>query len=240
MRNTLNLCMTGLLLVAVFAMTGCSSGPPIGRGRSPQELRQAACRPGKNVDKAEGTVWIKTKTSEFSGQFPANVAVSLPDQLKLEITNLLGGTEALITVGHDHYEVIDTRGKQSEKKDEGFGNWGGIPLRWATDLFLGKVPCPSSSAETRASVNEDGELTLLAREHPGKWQQKFIFEFKNRDGKPWPSRLHWEHLESPSVSVDFHFDDPEDETLSPQKWEAESQQGKVKVRWRDRNVSLKK
>jgi hypothetical protein len=66
-------------------------------------------------------------------------------------------------------------------------------------------------------------------------EEKFIYSFRSWGGKAWPEKLHWER--NGGAGVDFKFDDPEDKTASPRKWEAKSVQGEVKVRWRDREAS---
>ncbi len=226
-------------------VTSCATAPrPVDNSSSlilsPSELFMVACDAGKSISSVNGTVGMKVKSSEASGQFSANVDVLAPSQLKLEVTNFLGGTEALITVKDQHYEIQGIRGKSQEKKDEGYGSWGGIPLQWATDLFLGKIPCPSFSHELKFNLDKQGKLVVQVPGATGVDPQQFIYSFGNRSGKRWPESLHWERQRAPLVSVDFKFDDPEDTTWSPKKWEAHSSQGAVKVRWRDRNVSLQR
>jgi hypothetical protein len=50
----------------------------------------------------------------------------------------------------------------------------------------------------------------------------------------WPESLHWEATGVPKV--DLKFDDPEEGTNSPKKWEAHSSEGFLKVRWRQRKI----
>jgi hypothetical protein len=219
-------------------LAGCSSAPKLGAGKgiAPAELFKAACEPGSTVESAEGSVWFKAKSTEVSGQFGANVKSTFPDQLRLEVTNILGGTEAVIRVDHEHYEIT---GSKAEKKGEGRGSWGGVPLHWATDLFLGKMPCPSPSSDLKMEVDSEGLLTIQVPASTGIEAQKFIFSFRQHLNKPWPNSLHWERNSVSAIAVDFKFDDPEDETLSPKKWEAHSAQGVVKIRWRDRDIKKK-
>src|SRR5689334_17219323 len=127
---------TSLLIIPL--LIGCATAPRVEKTIPAQELFNSACEPGKAITSVQGTVWLKTDSKEVTGQFAANVIASVPNQLKIEVTNILGGTEALISVHDNHYEVTSTSGKK-EKKDEGFGSWGGIPLVWASNLFLGKV-----------------------------------------------------------------------------------------------------
>src|SRR4051794_28238687 len=128
-------------LFLVLLSIGCASAPRLAKKVPPEELLEQACSAGKRIQSVRGTVWLKTSSKEISGQFSANVTVAKADQLKLEVTNFLGGTEALISVSDEHYVVTGIRGNRDEK-NEGYGTWGGIPLKWATELFLGRVPCP--------------------------------------------------------------------------------------------------
>ena len=171
------------------------------------------------------------RSQQISGQFPLSLSATAPNQMKLEVTNFFGGTEVLIDVQGEHYLV--TRPDSGYFNQEtGSGSWGGIPLKWATYLFFGKIPCPASSDQLRLSTPEAGELRVLVSEY-----ERFIYRFRDRKGKPWPESLHWERVNQSSLFVDFKFDDPDDLTLSPKKWEAQSSSGSIKVRWKERQVS---
>ena len=200
--------------------------------RNPEKLLSAACLPGASTVSVSGSAWLKAASTEASGQFPAVVQASRPDRLRLEVTNLLGGTEAVITVKDQRYSISG----KSAKSETGEGSWGGIPLFWATELFLGKIPCPSQAARQDAAlkVGEHGDLTVETRASLSREPELFHYRFRNWGGKPWPESLHWERKNPPVISVDFSFDDPEDPSGSPKKWEAKSQRGEVKVRWKDR------
>jgi hypothetical protein len=198
---------------------------------SPAELAQYACDPGKNIQSVNGHLWIKADSKEVSGQFPADIQATSTQQLKMVVTNLLGGTLGVISISGNHYEIIEGSGLKG-KKAEGSGSWGGIPLRWASDLFLGKIPCPSITAlnQYKLSTTLEDELVIESED------QKFVFRFKTHQGKPWPEALHWERLKERVTSVDFSFSNPHEKTKSPQRWEAKSSLGAVKVRWRDQEI----
>lgn len=224
----------GLCLSGVF-LSGCATGRPVPGRYSAQQLYDFACRPGASIESVQGTVWLKLQSSEMSGQFPANILVNSPDQLELEVTNFLGGTEAVISVTQDQYEITHLHGK-SKKQKVGAKTWGGIPLKWATNLFLGRVPCPPLAPHSQLSVDTAGQLLVLIPEQGKVASQKFTYTFKEIENMPWPDSLHWEQLGIEKVSVDFEFDDFEKDTLSPKKWHAKSPQGSVKVRWRERSL----
>ena len=170
-------------------------------------------------------------SKEAKGGFPAQVSATAPGHVTLEVTNLLGGREALIRVAGGKYSVeAPSKNGQAARKSEGSGSWGGIPLRWAAELFLGRMPCPNMAHRLRLRVEESGDLVA---EGDG---ERFTYRFRKWAGKPWADSLHWEDLSQPSLSVDFKFDDPEDKSGAPKKWEAKSPRGQVKVRWRDLQI----
>lgn len=222
-------------VLAVLAFSRCAHSP-ISRERDPAELLQAACSPGAGVREVKGSVWMKAVSREASGQFPATVLATAPDRLQMEVTNLLGGTEALISVQGKDYSVRVPNQKGRDRK--GVHSWGGIPLRWATDLFLGRVPCPSGtdSGTRKLVVSESGELSVEVPASLEGDAQFFTYRFRSWAGQPWAEALSWERKGAFPVRVDFKFEDPEDKTGSPKKWEAKSSTGEVKVRWKDREM----
>lgn len=202
-----------------------------------EALLAHACRPGEGIQSVKGSVGMKAQSKEASGQFPASVLATAPDHLRVEVNNVLGGTEAVIAVEGRHYRVdIPSKKKRME---EGSGAWGGIPLEWATQLFLGRIPCPPEAArkDTKLSVSAEGDLVAETPAVLDRDEERFTYHFRSWQGKPWPETLHWERKGSIPLAVDFKFDDPEDQTASPRKWEAKSPRGEVKIRWRDRELT---
>jgi hypothetical protein len=227
-----------ILSLILVGSGGCTSAPKKTEEKieSSQEQLAQICSIGSQLASSQGTILIKTNSKEVSGQFAASVNAIAPDKLRLEVTNFLGGSEALISIQGNRYELRGTR-NQVDQREVGFGSWGGIPLNWATDLFLGKFPCPAATSKLEVQTDSQGNLVALIAPAPDSDGQKFIYHLGEREGKVWPDSLHWERLGSSAVVVDFKFDDPESETLSPKKWEANSAKGLVKIRWKDRSVS---
>ena len=228
-----------ITLIAASTLAGCAT-VPAPKSHDADYLFKRACSPGAAVKGAKGSIWLKANSKEAQGQFPAQVESSSdPRAVKLEVVNLVGATEALITVTSEKY-VIDVPGKKSRRpvQETGWGTWGGIPLKWAPDLFLGKIPCPSvSSAESVIrTAQDDGSLLLETRPGIEGAAERFQYHFRTYAGDLWPESLVWERTGAMGKKVEFKFDDPEDATQSPRKWEAKSAEGEVKVRWRDREV----
>jgi hypothetical protein len=202
-----------------------------------QELFSSMSAIGQSTQSVKGTAWLKTKSSEVSGQFSASALATTPGQLKLEVTNIFGGTEATIEIRDRHYEIIGFRGK-AKKKAEGYGSWGGLPLEWATELFLGRVPAPGKKSRPVLSLGAEGELIVRVPPRLGVDEQEFIYRFTRVNGAYLPHELHWKRLGVPVAQIDFSFDQFDEETGSPKKWEAHSPQGTVKVLWRKRIHTL--
>lgn len=240
MRLPSTLSAAGFVAVAaaLVIMSGCATAT-VGRGWEPRALLDVACSPGAKIIGVEGGVWLKAQSKSASGQFPAQIRAEAPDQLQMEVTNLIGGQVAVIRVNGSKFDInLPEKGGRSRT---GYDSWGGIPLRWATDLFLGRIPCPPTSVWKSAeiTVSDSGELVVQTFSAGGKRRaEKFVYGFRSWAGKPWAERLRWERLGASRSHVDFRFDDPEDESRSPRKWEAVSEQGEVKVRWKDRKSRL--
>jgi hypothetical protein len=221
-------------VLAAFVLTSCAHVPAHEK-EDAQAMLARTCSVGSDVSSAHGAVWIRARSKEESGQFPAQVRATAPSSLRLEVTNLVGGLEAVISVQDGRY-TIEVPGKKS-RAESGTGSWGGIPLRWATDLFLGRIPCPTQTELKSARVSTlDGKLEVRVPAGLASGEQVFVYGYRNYAGHIWPEKLHWEQKGSFGAAVDFVFDQPEDKTLSPLKWQARSDRGEVKTRWRDRSV----
>ena len=229
--------------IVSFLISGCATPTRVGKGMSPQVLYSYGCSPGMKLSSVKGTVSIQVQSKEISGRFLAHAQVASPEHLKFEVVNFLGGTEALISVQKDHFEIFSAHADQIQNPTRD-GFWAGVPLRWAAPLFLGRIPCPSSSEQLRMSVDSDGQLEILSPSADHKPYERFIFRFREVDGKPWPYQLTWENRVTDKGNreewvlntVEFKFDDPENHSSSPTQWEAQSALGRVKVRWRKREL----
>jgi hypothetical protein len=225
-----------LFLGLLLLVEGCSHGPAH-QVESPDALLNYACRPGSDVQTVKGTVWMKAKSKDASGQFPASVEAKAPDHLKVEAINLLGAVQAVITVDGKSYSVQVPTKNGLKQREAGQNSWSGIPLQWATDLFLGKIPCPNS-AKQDIEIMGSGDLKIsTGKGSSSEDPETFVYHFKAVDGHPWPETLHWERSGPFANQVDFKFDNPDAKSQSPKNWEATSAQGEVKVRWRDRVVT---
>ncbi len=231
-----------IVLTIVFLLAeilfGCAP-KAVRVAQDPADLLAQACKPARDVTEARGSVWLKARSKEASGQFPANVKAK-GDHLELEVTNLLGGTEAWIRVDGKKYEIrVPANGAKSKPRVEtGANSWGGIPLRWSSELFLGRIPCPNATQlkGAKLAVEENGQLTVETPSSLDFEAERFVYRFRSWAGAPWAESLHWERRGTSPVAIHFTFDQPDDKSASPLKWEAQSGQGEVKVRWKDRQI----
>lgn len=230
-----------LILLLALGGGGCAHTGVQPQAESPRATLKRICSIGSTARAVQGAVWIKATSKEASGRFPGQVRVtseagSNPSSLRLEATNLLGGVEAVITIEGKKYTI--TIPGHPEQTEKGVQAWAGIPLEWATDLFLGKIPCPESVALSEADVQFDslGKLLVRTASTLAGDRQTFAYQLKREGAYFWPESLHWEKQGIAPAAVDFLFFEPEDRTQSPLRWEAKSTFGEVKLRWKDRDV----
>jgi hypothetical protein len=213
----------------------------VAQTRDAPKVLAEICAIGNDIIGSTGTLQVKAKSTEASGQFPATVKASLePHTLDLEVTNPLGGTEARILVRDSKYDISAGSGKKA-RHEAGARSWGGIPLDWSVDLFLGKVPCPNRTLKN-VTFSEDGRLRAETASDLEGAGELFLYTIENGSatGSVWPVALEWSRAGVFATAVKFKFSGPEDGTRSPTRWEAVSDRGEVKAKWREREVQRKR
>ncbi len=232
--------ISGVLGLAM--LSGCGTGQKKTDSAEyvidPRRAVEQVCSVGQGVHEITGSVWIQADSVEASGKFPAEVLVRDDRYLDLEILNPLGGTEAQIQVRGERYDVRIPGKKDRDRK--GVGSWGGIPLDWSHELFLGRVPCLAKDRRDAAStrwIKVGEELEVVGTNKSGD-SETYRYTVERTDEQFWPRRLVWEKKTAKGpVEVRFAFDQPtEDAMRSPRKWEAKSRKGEVVIRWRERAV----
>jgi len=174
---------------------------------------------------------MKAQSKEVSGQFPAVVlAKANPHsglELRLEITELLGSRVALIEIRGDEFKVQSSGG---ESKKRNVNSWGGIPLEWASQMFLDRVPCPNVQEFSSLTWVWKGDDEVHGKSKDG--ETIWIYQFREWNQKPWITQVSWQ--KSPNVSLKVRREDPDLNEGWAKRWEALSESGQVKVRWKDR------
>lgn len=186
---------------------------------------------------------MKVSSPQASGRFPAEVVATAPGSLQMEVLNLLGGTEAVIQIQGQKMQ-IKTPQKDDKKSRtiRASDTWGGLPLAWGADLFLGRVPCPKrlSGIQLEFQSSDPKNLQVTVK-RLGKKIALFEYTLRKWNNAMWTERLVWTRLgreaQKKSHRVQFEFSHPNRETGSALRWSAESSRGHVRVRWRKRSVS---
>ncbi len=226
--------------MSLMALAGCAHSKFTVKTMDPKALVNQICSQRDVARSIKGSVWMKVKSNDASGQFPADVVADGDGKLSLEVTNLLGGTEAIITVEGSQYRIQVPN--KPERKEVGYGYWGGIPLRWASDVFMGYIPCPMAKnlPDAQFQFGKDEDLVVQTIASLDSEPERFTYRFRSWWGKPWVDSVKWERLGALKLTVEFKFDEPHADTGIPQKWEAKSVQGEVKVRWKERDSISKR
>ncbi|OFZ82733.1 MAG: hypothetical protein A2583_05175 [Bdellovibrionales bacterium RIFOXYD1_FULL_53_11] len=223
-----------MVTLASLVLSGCAHAP-YGKNADALKTLENACRFGKDLKTVRGTAIVTAKSKDASGRFSALVEAAGTNSLKLEITNILGGTEALITINNGRYSIKLADGKS--KPVSGNGSWGGIPLNWASNLFIGRFPCPERPEDLeKPEWTADGHLRVSTKASLHGDAEIFLYRFRKHDDSGWPESLRWERKGVFGVSVEFVFDNPEKTTGAPLKWQARSKLGEVGVKWRERDA----
>ncbi len=236
--------------LGVSLLQSCSHAPVTGQKmpllpqKELRDLVEQVCRIGAKNQNVGGTAWLKAESPEVSGQFQGIIATKrgmngATHELTLEVLNPLGGTEVKVEIRDNQYLISQVRKKKGQEgfKEQGNENWSGIPLRWAAQIFLGEIPCPKSKkyvVRQGESLSDEAEKVIIVQDENG---DLFQFSVEKLKTGYFPKVL---KLTSEKTEVEFHFDDPTEKTLEPQKWEAISKKGRVKLKWKERKVSLER
>ncbi|HTL11585.1 MAG TPA: hypothetical protein VL588_03810 [Bdellovibrionota bacterium] len=220
------------ILAAAFGvafLAACAHLNLTGPGSNALSTLDRVCALGAGTGSMDGAVWLKAHSKDASGQFPADVKVESSGKVLMEVTNLIGETQARIEVDSGSYHIM-VPGKDA-RDEKGDGSWGGIPLRWAPRLFLGRFPCPDLPLDSSATAKLDVDDHLEV--HVGN--EDYLYVLSAWGGGPWVSELTWLRKNAQGESrVLFKFDRPDESSGAPLRWSAVSDQGSVDVRWRRR------
>ncbi|MCM0604595.1 MAG: hypothetical protein KA715_00735 [Xanthomonadaceae bacterium] len=196
-----------------------------------QELREhlkQACKLGKEFTSVKGSLWAKIKSKKEELQFPATIRVA-NKQLVLEITNLVGGREAVIRIDDELFSVLsDSRPGLNQK---GKGTWNMIPVSWAFKAFLGQPPCLDEIAT--AHINREKSVHgAIALNFAG---EIWIYELESTGTRERIIKLTRESKDSvKKLEIEFERFDVSNGT--PLSFRAASEEGELKIRWKERTI----
>jgi len=194
--------------------------------RSAHEALKEVCSIGSQQNRVTGSVWLKARSPDIKGQFPAFVKVTNQQNLQMEVTNLIGSPQANINVNKHQYEIILHGPKK--KIIKGKDNWAGIPLRWATSLFLGRIPCPNLGEEPKVRWHSSSIFSAVQD------QEEYRYFVRRWAGQAWPEKLIWKSKAKDTPVIEFVFEKPKPKTTIPLKWSISTKNSQVKVRWKRR------
>lgn len=268
--------LASILGVAFFVtflllFSGCG-GKSIQKGEEEkldaEKVFQSLCSAEAPFVNLEGSVWIQTRSKGVSGQFPADITWKTAEPVTVSVTNPLGGREAIVELTDQEFQVKRVgKGGKLRTVQRGKGHWSGIPLRFASALFSGKVPCPMGKV---SSVTwQENYLTAIDAEYRYQYAvipkttaasasrsipsdffvQKMIFsdlrELSKSSGSKGETR--WgPSSQNPSPKKEgmteplvLEFKEPDSDFYGQaKKWTAQSQFGEVQMRWRSREGQL--
>lgn len=215
--------LTFLVICASFA--GCAGRVLLSQEQGLEIWRSVCLIPQNKTATVSGSVYLRARSFEEagqSGQFSADVIASPVDGLRLQVLNPVGGREAEIRVTP---EAVWINGKRSVGAKTS-ASWGGIPLRFALELFMGSPPCPQ--ARDRAEISIEDQDTIVARVAG----ETYRYRVKRWLNGYYPSWIQWTPQAGPAI--EFIFDDVDSAAHYAKKWEAKGSAGEVKVKWRER------
>jgi len=217
-----------MTLVAI-SLSACSHVREKSEVEEPSQFVKQLCTTSTGAQEVSGSVWMKAKSKEASGQFPARVLARSGNELRLEITQLLGARAALIEIrGNDFRVETPQDGAVSRKAT----SWGGIPLEWASRVFMDRLPCPAPSEIAALRWRWVNDREIEGRPQTG--DQKWVFRLGSWNQKPWVKAVLWQ--KSSGNALELKREDPDTQEGWATRWEVVSSVGEVKVRWKERKT----
>jgi hypothetical protein len=220
----------GVLFLLIFS--SCASAPRVRQHSkmSPNEVLRKTCLIGSRIVQVKGDAWMKIKSEDKSsrnGQFPASIASQPNGNLRIEVTNPIGGTEAIIDWSDAEFSM-KIRDRKPEVRKIGTGSaWSGVPLRFGRTLLMGRIVCPTADALAQGKTSWKEDLLFFE-------STEETFEYLYELGQPefFPSQVVWTRKTSQgSVAVMFRLERPDSQTQSPMTWEAKSKGEELKFKW---------
>ena len=218
------------VLLGLF-LTACSSAPKtntavVSDSDAKAWLAQYCSKGPRNLN---GDLVVKSNTKEFKGQFPAGIHVEPNGSFKMEVTNIIGGTQLQIS-GHDGVMDITVPPKPQYSR-KGVKNYLGIPVPVLTQLLLGDLPCPP--VNERVNIHAQGSQMVM---QTPSW--KWTFEKAEAKSGAVPVRVVLNELgKSPDKAkqIELLIEDWDQDQNYAKKVSVKSPEGESKWTWRSRN-----
>ncbi len=156
--------------VGLFLLSSCSSTPKSSQEKiSQQEAESFLKRYCSTLSEKSsldqelfGDLIVRSSTKEFKGQYPASIHFSKDKSFSLEVTNIIGGSVAILKGDQSSVEVFS--GSQPQYNRKNIKEYMGISIPLLTKLLHGDLPCPDSTA-VRVAGNE-----ILIKDGTFEWK----------------------------------------------------------------------
>jgi hypothetical protein len=216
-----------LFFLFVYLLSGCASGPQLAN-KNLRQLHDELCfGRSDRWTEVSGSIWVKLDSSQGSAQFPANVLVN-EKGATIEVTDLFGGVQGVLRVQNGAF-IYQGQGAESPIIKDILSRqslFGLSPNQFA-GVFLGKLPCfervssgsISKSVVTFRNASNDREV------------ERF-------EVKAWGTQNLVKTMESRGLKLESS--DYEEPFGLPKVWTVGSKFGTCQIRWRDRNLLVKK
>lgn len=176
-----------------------------------------------------GSIWVKIESKNGSGQFPANVLIN-EQSVIIEITDLLGGTQGVLSIENGKYSYEGRGGETSFVRQTLRSQLlAGLKASEFKALFFNKLPCSAEKVSSISIVSDDdSEVQFIGKNNHvdrfmiKKWGDRFLPEKFTKLGM--------------NEKIVFNFSNFEDPHGLPKNVKVESNVGVIQLRWRDRKV----
>lgn len=175
-----------------------------------------------NLRELKGEILVRSSTREFKGQYPASIHFLKDGSFVLEVTNLIGGTVAMLKGNSSSIDVMSPPQPQFNRK--GIQSYMGLPVKLLLQLLHGDLPCPDLK-----NITADGTRILMK-------DGKFNWEFERADEPSGlvPYRVKISDLDQAQVDLLIEkWNEPEGYA---EKVKVSTPEGVLKWTWRSRTL----
>jgi hypothetical protein len=149
----------GFICILIAILTACGTTPKSNKEKISQEqaevfLKKYCSTIGTQSSLDQeliGEILVRSSTKEFKGQYPASIHFSKDKSFSLEVTNLIGGTVAILKGDMSTVEVFSPSRPKYNRK--GIHQYMGLSIPLFVKLLHGDLPCPEHG-EVKTVGNE--------------------------------------------------------------------------------------
>ena len=169
-----------------------------------------------------GEILMRSSTREFKGQYPASIHFSNKGEFVLEVTNVIGGTVAMLKGNSESIEIISPSRPRFNRKS--VKSYMGLPVKLLLQLLHGDLPCPDLT-----DVRSEGSRILVSDGH-------FRWEFERTDESSGVVPYRVRVLEGAGQKVEMLIDRWNQGESYAEKVKVTTPEGDLKWTWRSRTL----